>query len=104
MATEKDAHGVNSYINEGVESQGAERPGDAITGPLSSYVPEVHLDTPLLSNRMESRLDKLKNVSWILPLLHSEFWISAVFALIQPFFPVLVSLLIIHIGLLDAIA
>ncbi|XP_077487373.1 MFS-type transporter SLC18B1-like [Amblyomma americanum] len=35
--------------------------------------------------------EKLKRDPWLLPLVHSEFWISATFSLIQPFYPILAS-------------
>uniref|UniRef100_A0A131YPG9 Uncharacterized protein n=1 Tax=Rhipicephalus appendiculatus TaxID=34631 RepID=A0A131YPG9_RHIAP len=37
------------------------------------------------------RWEKLKRDAWLLPLVHSEFWISAAFSLIQPFYPILAS-------------
>ncbi|CAN7983267.1 unnamed protein product [Ixodes pacificus] len=33
----------------------------------------------------------LKRDAWLLTLVYCEFWISAAFGLLQPFFPVLVS-------------
>lgn len=36
-------------------------------------------------------LHKIRSYLWLLPLIHNEFWISAGFSLIQPFFPDLVS-------------
>lgn len=35
--------------------------------------------------------EKCKPDAWLLPLVHSEFWISAAFSLIQPFYPILAS-------------
>ncbi|KAH6927563.1 hypothetical protein HPB50_005680 [Hyalomma asiaticum] len=35
--------------------------------------------------------EKFKRDAWLLPLVHSEFWISAAFSLIQPFYPILAS-------------
>lgn len=35
--------------------------------------------------------EKRKRDAWLLPLVHSEFWISAAFSLIQPFYPILAS-------------
>ncbi|XP_037280695.2 MFS-type transporter SLC18B1 [Rhipicephalus microplus] len=37
--------------------------------------------------RLQHATSKLKSYAWLVPLVHTEFWISAGFSLIQPFFP-----------------
>lgn len=36
-------------------------------------------------------LAKLRRQAWLLPLIHTHFWASAAFTLMQPFYPSLVS-------------
>ncbi|EEC02653.1 conserved hypothetical protein [Ixodes scapularis] len=43
------------------------------------------------SDESESSWTKLRRNAWLLPLVYSEFWISATFSLITAFFPILAS-------------
>ncbi|KAK8773030.1 hypothetical protein V5799_012431 [Amblyomma americanum] len=44
-------------------------------------------ETSQHQSRVEYGLHKIRSYLWLVPLIHTEFWISAGFALIQPFFP-----------------
>lgn len=69
-----DKEGGQSIFPKQYPSYGSTTPGESAS---------------LRGNR--SYFSWLAKNAWLLPLVHTEFWISAAFALIQPFFPVLVS-------------
>ncbi|XP_077485896.1 MFS-type transporter SLC18B1-like [Amblyomma americanum] len=48
-------------------------------------------ETSQHQSRVEYGLHKIRSYLWLVPLIHTEFWISAGFALIQPFFPEVAS-------------
>lgn len=85
-----------SYANAGFEHV---EEGSKING--SSGLTESNRQTPKSvgklerreqsSDESESSWTKLRRNAWLLPLIYSEFWISATFSLITAFFPILVS-------------
>ncbi|KAK8768137.1 hypothetical protein V5799_005082 [Amblyomma americanum] len=93
-----DANGGAAFVNRAFESY--ERPangGDVAKTVYPSYGSAVWKEDsqdavkPSKPKAAEGCWEKLKRDAWLLPLVHSEFWISAAFSLIQPFYPILVS-------------
>ncbi|XP_077487370.1 MFS-type transporter SLC18B1-like [Amblyomma americanum] len=93
-----DANGGAAFVNRAFESY--ERPangGDVAKTVYPSYGSAVWKEDsqdavkPSKPKAAEGCWEKLKRDAWLLPLVHSEFWISAAFSLIQPFYPILAS-------------
>lgn len=83
-----------SFVNRAFQSY--EHPAnDGVKATYPSYGSAVWKED-LAASKEDKPKDsgwwaKFKRDAWLLPLVHSEFWISAAFALIQPFYPILAS-------------
>ncbi|CAN7937410.1 unnamed protein product [Ixodes hexagonus] len=93
----KDASLKNqAYSNAGFHNFGEQTERGDSGGPTTGVHPSQNfLTNPETRERLTDGntgcLSKLWKNIWILPLIHSEFWIAATFSLITAFFPILAS-------------